>query len=88
MAVKPSSEMADRLKKMLTRDKMGVGEGFLATLKSDEKRLLCDYFSLDGDAEVSVTPLDDGSYDIQIKAKASKIKSFDSTSELSRKNWR
>lgn len=85
MALRPSKEMENRLKNMLTRDKMGVGQGFLTALSGDLNRLLGDYFSLDGEVKTEINPLDDGTYEIKIVGSANKIKAFSSTSELMRK---
>ena len=44
MAVKPSRIMADRMREMLTRDKMGVHEGFMSAFANDLARVIGDYF--------------------------------------------
>lgn len=79
MAVKASKQISERLKLMLTRDKMGVGEGFLAALTSDLNRLLGDYFTLDGDIRIDVQLGDDGRYSVDISAEATNVKKFEST---------
>lgn len=83
--MRPSGEMTERVKSMLTRDKMGVKDGFLFALKGDVERLLLDYFELDGKPEVKVALGDDGKYDISVTAAAVRIKHFDSTADLYKK---
>ena len=81
MALRASRLMAERLKEMLTRDKLG-GEGFPAALKRDCARLLGDYFALAGEPEIAVSQREDGGYDITVRAQAHEIRRFRTTEDL------
>lgn len=82
MAVKRSHAMAERLKAMLTKDKMGVHAGFMSALTGDLSRVLGDYFDIAAPPSVAVSLDDDGTYDITVSAKATRIKRFDTTQDL------
>lgn len=81
MALKMSGKMAERVRRMLTRDKLG-GEGFSAALKRDCARLLGDYFALAGEPEITVSQREDGGYDITVRAQAHEIRRFRTTEDL------
>ncbi len=79
--MRASKQIAERMKNMLVRDKMGVGEGFTAALKGDVEKLLDDYFTVER-ADATVELNDDGKYEIRIVAIATAIKSFSSTADM------
>lgn len=82
--MRPAREMAERMKNMLVRDKMGVGEGFSTALKGDIRNLLQDYFDLK-EVEMKVELGDDGLYNIRIYGTATAVKSFSSTADMQTK---
>ncbi len=82
--MKPVKLMTERMKNMLVRDKMGVGEGFSSALKGDVERLLLDYFALT-DVDLRVDLDDDGYYKIRIVGTATAVKSFSSTADMQTK---
>lgn len=84
MKSKSADEMKRRLSAILTRDKVGVSDGFSSALNSDLNKLLNDYFELDRRCEIVITQ-EDGIYKLVLEAKASRIKSFSSTAELRRR---
>ena len=82
--MKASKEIANRMREMLTWDKVGIKEGFATALSNDVNNLLCDYFSLDGDAKISVAQAENGTYKIEIEAFATRIKKFETTMDMPR----
>ena len=60
MALRASRLMAERLKEMLTRDKLGVKEGFVSSLCKDAARLLGDYFEMESPPEVRISAGEEG----------------------------
>ncbi len=76
--------IAARMRDMLTHDKVGIKEGFSTALNNDLNRLLCDYFDLSSPVEINVTLEENGDYDINIHAVATRIKQFESTLEVKR----
>lgn len=80
--MKLAEEMADRLRGMLTRDKIGVKEGFMTALNNDLNRLLGDYFELEEECGLNIEQDTGGNYLLTLGARASKIKSFESTVDL------
>ncbi len=77
-----SKQIADRMKNMLVRDKMGVGDGFIEVFKTDLKRLICDYFDLDGDIDVKVELKDNGKYQVDLSYTATNTRGFCSTADM------
>lgn len=82
MALRASRLMAERLKEMLTRDKLGVKEGFVSSLCKDTARLLGDYFELEFPPEVRISAAEEGGYEISVKALASDVKRFETTADF------
>lgn len=76
--VKLKDKASARIREMLTKDKLGVSDGFMAAFKADEKHLVDDYFDVD-DLSVKVERREDGKYLVTVLAVASKIKLFDTT---------
>ncbi len=79
MEMRPAREMANRMKKMLIHDKIGVDDGFLRALNNDIYRTLEDYFCISNDVKIEVDPKEDGNYSVSICATATKIKNFNTT---------
>lgn len=82
--MKASKEIANRMRDMLTWDKVGIKEGFSTALANDVNNLLCDYFSLDGNAKISVVQTENGTYSVSIEARATRIKKFETTMDMPR----
>ena len=82
MAVRHSREMAERLRAMLTKDKMGVHEGFMSALGGDIARTLSDYFELTAAPVIGISTDDDGNFEITLHASACRIKPFCTTQDL------
>ena len=82
MALRASRLMAERLKEMLTRDKLGVKEGFVSSLCKDTARLLGDYFELESPPEVRISAGEEGGYEISVKALSSDVKRFETTADF------
>lgn len=82
--MKASKEIANRMRKMLTQDKVGIKEGFSTALENDVNNVLGDYFSLDGRAKIKVEQGEKGEYRICIEAKATRIKQFETTLDMRR----
>jgi hypothetical protein len=76
MAMKPSRQSFDRLKKMLVYDKMGANDGFLNMFKTELTRLVKDYFVLDGEIDVSIEIDDFGFYKVSATFEAEEAKRF------------
>ena len=76
--------IATRMRDMLTHDKVGIKEGFSTALNNDLNRLLGDYFDLNTPIEINVSLEENGDYDINIHASASRIKQFESTLDIKR----
>lgn len=77
--MRPAREMANRMKKMLIRDKIGIDDGFMRAVNNDIRRTLDDYFCIVDEVKIEVEPTDDGNYSLSINATANKIKNFSTT---------
>ncbi len=65
----------ERLKNVLTKDRLSASGDTLAMLKSDATHLLQDYFDLEPDSlRVVLDAKEDGGYLLRIAAKAVRIK--------------
>ncbi len=71
-----------RMREMLTRDKVNVREGFLASLKGDLARVAASYFFSPTPIGVSVDRQADGSYAVNVSFAASDIRRFDTTLDI------
>lgn len=77
--MKMSSQMSARIRDMLTKDKLGLNDGFLAAFKGDITHLVKDYFDIEGQICVDVVETEDGKYKLSILATAGKINAFETT---------
>lgn len=75
--------MQERMRKMLTKDKIGDA-GFVSALKRDVGRVLKDYFDLSAEPEVIVAAGDDGGYAVTVSARADDVRRFRTTENLPR----
>lgn len=82
--MKPNKEMAKRLRSILTRDKIGIKEGFSTALNNDLNRLLKDYFDITENCELKIEQAENGEYSLSFYATASHIKQFDTTADIKR----
>lgn len=82
--MKPSREVYDRMKTMLVKDKLGVGDGFQSIFKTDLERLCGDFFNLDGKINLNIELLDDGKYQVNVSFQATETKGFCSTLDTKR----
>ncbi len=82
--MKASKQIASRMRDMLTRDKVGIKEGFSTALENDLNNVLGDYFSLDGRAKIDVAQNEGGVYKITIEANATRVKQFQTTLDMPR----
>ena len=82
--MKASKQIASRMRDMLTRDKVGIKEGFSTALENDLNNVLGDYFSLDGRAKIDVAQNERGVYKIKIEANATRVKQFQTTLDMPR----
>lgn len=74
--MKQAFEMNNRLKKLLTNDRMTVDEGFYIAIKKDLEYLLKEYLDLvDGSLNLELNE-GDGVYEINICADAKRIKNI------------
>lgn len=64
---------SERIRNMLLKDKLNLGEGYMRAFKSDLNRLLGYYMIPCGECEVVITPTSDG-FAIGIKAAATRLK--------------
>lgn len=78
-----AAEMQERLRKMLTKDKIGDA-GFVSALKRDVGRVLKDYFELSDEPELTVAVNADGGYTVTVSARADDIRRFRTTESLPR----
>lgn len=76
-------QMQERIRQMLTKDKIGDA-GFLSALKKDLGRVLGDYLILSGEPEISVAVAPDGGYAVTVGARAEDIRRFHTTENLPR----
>jgi len=76
--------IALRMREMLTHDKVGIKEGFSTALNSDINRILGDYFDLEAPVDINITLTESGSYSVEIRGSASRIKQFESTLDVKR----
>ncbi len=65
--------VSERVRNMLLKDKLDLGEGYMRAFKSDIDRLLGYYMMPCGECEVVITPSVDG-FTVAIKASASRLK--------------
>ena len=79
--MKFKDKVSARIRDMLTKDKLGFSDGFLAAFEQDESHLVDDYFELDGNLKIIVEQRDDGKYVVSVVGVASKLKLFDTTLE-------
>ena len=82
--IRRDRDIAQRMRDMLTHDKVGIKEGFRAAFSGDINKALGDYFDVLDCADIDVVLLEDGNYKITIEAKASRIKQFDTTLDVKR----
>ena len=73
------AQVTERLRDMLTKDKLGLSDGFLTSFKADFWGLVCDYFEVEGKPSVLVKEREDGKIELTISATATKLKTFDTT---------
>ena len=78
-----AAEMQERLRKMLTKDKIGDA-GFVSALKRGAGRVLKDYFDLSDEPELPVAVNADGVYAVTVSARADDIRRFRTTESLPR----
>lgn len=83
--MKASREIAERMREMLQRDKMGIKEGFVTALNGDLNRTLNDYFDLNDKCKLTIDSDDNGGYTLSLTATANRIKSFESTADIKRR---
>lgn len=79
-----SSQIADRMKTMLVRDKLGVSDGFLQVFKGEINKIVNDYFVVDRPIEVQIELLDNGKYEVKMDFSASATKGFSTTRDMKR----
>ncbi len=79
-----SRDIANRMRDMLTHDKIGVKDGFCTALENDIGGLLSNYFQLADKVHIHIFQQDNGTYGIKIDTTASRIKQFESTLEIKR----
>jgi hypothetical protein len=77
-----STQVAERMKTMLVRDKMGVSDGFLQVFKGELTRLVGDYFKIDRPIDVKIDLLDNGKYEVEMDFSASATKGFSTTRDM------
>lgn len=82
--MKVSTSVADRMREMLTRDKVGFTDGFAVAMKGDITHALQDYFDIDGEVQISVKQENDGRYSVNVNASATRIKQFATTLDIKR----
>lgn len=82
--MRASRDIANRMRDMLTQDKVGIKEGFSTALENDIEGMLSNYFQLENQPKIHIVQQDDGLYGISIDATASRIKQFESTMEMKR----
>lgn len=82
--MKISTSVADRMRDMLIRDKVGFTDGFAAAMKGDITHALQDYFDIDGEVRISVKQENDGRYSVSVNASATRIKQFATTLDIKR----
>lgn len=76
--------ISQRLREMLTHDKINIKEGFSTALNNDLNRLFCDYFDLNEPISVDITLKENGDYNVCVTAVASRIKQFETTLDIKR----
>ena len=82
--MKISTSVADRMREMLTRDKVGFTDGFAAAMKGDITHALQDYFDIDGEVQISLRQEGDGKYSVNVTASATRIRHFATTLDTKR----
>lgn len=82
--MKISTSVAERMRYMLTRDKVGLTDGFAAAMKGDITHVLRDYFDLDGEVQISLRQEGDGKYSVNVTASANRIRHFATTLDTKR----
>lgn len=82
--MKVSTSVADRMREMLTRDKVGFTDGFAVAMKGDITHALQDYFDIDGEVQISVKQENDGRYSVSVNASATRIKQFATILDIKR----
>lgn len=84
--MRADKQIANRMREILTKDKMGIKEGFFDILSKDMNNLLRNYFDLEKDAKITIEQSERGVYKIAVEGIASKIKQFDTTKEMAQKS--
>lgn len=84
--MRADKQIANRMREILTKDKMGIKEGFFDILSKDMNNLLRNYFDLEKDAKITIEQSEQGVYKITVEGIASKIKQFDTTKEMAQKS--
>ncbi len=84
MALTNSKMMADRLRHILAKDKVNVKDGFIKALSGDCQKLLNDYFDLNEQCKIEIDQDLEGVFCVNIQAKATRIKQFDTTMDYKR----
>ncbi len=82
--MRASKEMTTRLREILTRDKVGMKDGFRAILNKDANALFSEYFEMADEGDVKVEQNEDGLYTVSFIFSAVRIKSFESTADIKR----
>lgn len=77
--MKIKDQVSNRIRDMLTKDKFGVDDGFMAAFRSDVTNMVKDYFQVSGGVDVAVLENEDGKYGVKISFVADKINSFETT---------
>ncbi|MBO4555099.1 MAG: cell division topological specificity factor MinE [Clostridia bacterium] len=73
------TQISKRLRDMLTKDKLGLSDGFMTAFRSDLTHLVGDYFDLSEGVKIDVKLQEDGKYVLSITATADRINHFETT---------
>lgn len=77
-------DISKRMREILTSDKVNIKQGFRLAMHKDIKKLMSDYFDLDGDISISIEQRGDGKYAVHMDFNADRIRQFDTTFDVKR----
>ncbi len=77
--MRANRQIATRVKDMLANDKVSYQQGFYTAFCGDVRRVLDDYFELEGKPNVKIELQDMGDFQLTICAKAVRVKQFETT---------
>lgn len=80
--MKINRDVSNRMREMLSQDKIVISEGFVAAMKGDLGKLLDGYFKLSSPIAISIERGEDDSLVVRISFCASDARRFETTMDI------